>query len=76
MAKRQFQLREEQIKEFRQYENDVRRVADLKRLQAVRLYGTGRELREIIDMVGCGESRLRAWAKSYNNGGIVSLLAS
>jgi len=76
MAKRQFQLTEDQIKEFRHYERQVTRVTDLKRLQAVRLYGTGRELQEIIDIIGCGESTLRAWVKSYNDGGILSVLAN
>lgn len=76
MAKRQFQLTEEQIKEFRQYERQVTRVADLKRLQAVRLYGMGWGLQEIIDITGCGESTLRAWVKNYSDGGILSVIAN
>ena len=40
MAKRKFHLTQTQLKEFKQHEQQSRRVAELKRLQAVRLYGS------------------------------------
>jgi hypothetical protein len=39
MAKRQFQLNDKEIEQFRQGERQTRDVHDLKRRQAVRLYG-------------------------------------
>src|SRR5829696_10550688 len=75
MAKRQLQLTDQEIENLKGYEKQVWRSADLKRLQAVRLYGSGRSVAEIIDMVGCGESSLRLWVKQYQQGGSASLLA-
>ena len=75
MAKRQFQLNEKQENELKGYEQHSKRVTELKRLQAVRLYGTGRELREIMDIVGCGESSVRIWAMQYSQTGIEGLLS-
>lgn len=73
MAKRQFQLSELAIGQFRQAEAQTRDVHELKRLQAVRLYGSGAELAEIMQMVGCGESTVRQWAMRYNAQGLTGL---
>lgn len=75
MAKRQLQLTDQEIENLKGYEKQVWRIADLKRLQAVRLYGSGRSVADIIDMVGCGESSLRLWVQQYQQGGLASLLA-
>jgi len=75
MAKRQFQLTDKEIENLKGYEKQVWRIADLKRLQAVRLYGSGRRVADILDMVGCGESSLRLWVQQYQQWGIVGLLA-
>jgi transposase len=75
MAKRQFQLSETQIKELKRYEQQARRVAELKRLQAVRLYGSGYQLRAIMDMIGCAESSLRIWVIAYTRLGVEGLLS-
>jgi len=75
MAKRQFQLSETQIKELKRYEQQTRRVAELKRLQAVRLYGSGHRLQAIMEMVGCAESSVRIWAITYTRLGVEGLLS-
>ncbi len=64
MAKRQFHLNKEQVKELQGYEQQSKRTAELKRLQAVRLYGTGHALVDILEIVGCGESSVRIWANA------------
>lgn len=76
MAKRQFHLKEEQIKEIKKYEGQAKRVQELKRLQTVRLYGSGHGVAEIIEMIGCGEGSLRMWAMTYTQMGIEGLLSS
>ena len=75
MATRQFHLSEIQIKEIQQQERQTQRVSELKRLQAVRLYGSGRKLQDIMGIVGCGESSVRIWAMTYTREGLEGLLA-
>lgn len=76
MAKRQFHLNDKQEKELKRYEQQSKRVAELKRLQAVRLYGTGRAVSDILEIVGCGESSVRMWAIQYREAGVSSLLTN
>lgn len=75
MAKRQFELDDKQIQELRDYEHVSQRVSEAKRLQAVRLYGTGRALADIVDIVGCGASSVRIWAMQYTQFGINGVLS-
>jgi transposase len=73
MAKRQFQLTEDEITAFRQAEAQTRDVRELKRLQAVRLYGTGKSVATIQKLVGCGPVSPRQWASEYRRGGLTAL---
>jgi transposase len=73
MAKRQFHLTEEEIVAFRQAEAQTRDVRELKRLQAVRLYGTEESVETIQKLVGCGPASPRQWAIEYQRGGLVAL---
>lgn len=73
MAKRQFQLTDDEIEHFRQRESRTRDVHELKRLQATRLYGSGMVLSQIMSGIGCGESSVRQWAMDYRAKGLVGL---
>lgn len=73
MAKRQLQLTEAEIGACRQAEGQTRDVRELKRLQAVRLYGSGVRLAEIMELVGAGESTIRQWAMAYRAQGVDGL---
>jgi transposase len=73
MAKRQFQLNEQEVQQFRQAEGETRDAYELKRLQAVRLYGSGVERREIEELVGCHERSIRKWAQRYTQAGLAGL---
>ena len=73
MAKRQLELTAAEIGQFRQAEVRTRNVRDLKRLQAIRLYGSGVALRDIMEMVGAGESTIRQWAMAYRVEGLAGL---
>jgi transposase len=73
MGKRQLQLTEKEIGQFREVEAQTRDVYELKRLQAIRLYGSGVGLTEIQEMVGAGESTIRQWAMAYRASGLAGL---
>jgi transposase len=73
MAKRVFNLTEQQrIELIRAYDQaatpDVQR-----RVQAVRLYGEGRSVADIRAIVGCSERSLRRWCAWYEQGGLERL---
>jgi transposase len=73
MAKRQFHLSEQELEQFEQAEAKTRDAHELKRLQAVRLYGSGTE-RQVIEMlVGCDERSIRKWAQKYQQAGLQGL---
>ena len=76
MATRQFQLTHTQVDEFRRYEQQCQGLADLRRLQAVRLYGTGYSIQTIQDMLACPEGSLRAWVTVYTRHGIQGLFVN
>ena len=73
MAKRQFQLSEPEIQKFRRTEQTTRDIHELRRLQAVRLYGTGSAVSHIIDLLGCSERSVRYWTGCYQAAGLKAL---
>jgi transposase len=73
MAKRQFQLSEQELEQFEQGESKSRDTHELKRLQAVRLYGSGMERRVIETLVGCDERSIRKWTQKYQQAGLDGL---
>jgi transposase len=73
MAKRQFELTENEMATLRQAEQRTRDVHELRRLQAVRLYGSGVSTRQIAAVVGCGTGSPRQWAMVYRQGGMAGL---
>jgi transposase len=73
MGKRQFQLSETEIGQLRQQEQQTHRAAELKRLQAVRLYGSRMAVEQIKNIIGCAESSIRAWVQAYKQAGMTAL---
>lgn len=73
MANRRFQLTPEEIARFRQAEAQTQDASELKRLQAVRLYGMGETVATIQELVGCGPASPRQWASAYRRGGVDAL---
>ena len=51
----------------------MRDMRELKRLQAVRLYGMGEAVPTIQQLVGCGPLSPRQWAIRYKQGGLDAL---
>jgi transposase len=73
VGKRHFQLSENEVNHLRQQEQQTHRASELKRLQAVRLYGSGMPIEQIMNLIGCAESSIRAWAQAYKRAGIAAL---
>lgn len=73
MGKRQFELSEEEVKEFLRAEDGVSNVRELRRLQAVRLYGTGYAVEEIQSITGCSWRSLMDWCQAYGAEGLAGL---
>jgi len=73
MAKRIFQLNEKEKNAFRQREAVSDETSELKRLQAVRLYGSGRAVKDILEVTGSTESSLRRWVQQYGEQGLSGL---
>ncbi len=73
MAQRRVKLTAAEIGQFRQAEAQTRDVHELKRLQAMRLYGSGIPLADIQALVSAGESTIRQWAMAYRAEGLAGL---
>jgi transposase-like protein len=61
MAHRQFTLTKQEITELRQAASRTRDTEELKRLQAVRLYGEGRPMSDIVPLVDVAERSVLRW---------------
>lgn len=73
MGKRQFQLTDEEIRALEQAERQTRDAYELRRLQAVRLYGSGVSTNEIMRVTNCSDRRIREWAHKYGQQGLEGL---
>jgi transposase len=73
MAKRQFHLTDEEIRAFEQAERQTHDAYELRRLQTVRLYGSGVPTPDITQLVQCSARRIREWAHKYGQQGLAGL---
>lgn len=73
MAKRQFQLTDEERQALEQAERQTRDAYELRRLQAVRLYGSGTPTAEIMQLLQVSDRRVREWAQKYRQEGLDGL---
>jgi transposase len=74
MAKRQFQLTDKQVNELKRAYANCKDGATRSRHQAVRLYGTGYPVQEIMHITGCSRSSLMDWCRQYRSSGIDGLV--
>lgn len=73
MRKRAFELNETEVKVLRQREQQTRDAYELKRLQAVRWYGTGMSIEAILKLITSSESSIRLWVQHYQANGVDGL---
>jgi transposase len=65
MAKRKFVLTEAERKELLQAYRSCKDAATRTRYQAVRLYGEGYPVEEIMQITGCSRTSLMEWCRAY-----------
>ena len=65
MAKRKFTLTETERKELLQAYRNCKDAATRTRYQAVRLYGEGYPVEEIMQITGCSRTSLMEWCRAY-----------
>jgi transposase len=73
MAKRNFQINEQQEHELRQAFEQERDGPTRTRFQAVRLYGLGYRVGDIQEITGCTRSSLMNWVRDYQPNGVAAL---
>jgi transposase len=73
MAKRQFTLTDEEITKFKRTEDRLQDARELKRVQVVRLYGTGHSVAAISELTGCSWRALMDWCQAYRQSGLDGL---
>jgi transposase len=74
MGKERFQLNDEQSNELQGAYHQCDEGATKIRYQAVRLYGSGYSVAEIIQITGCSRRRLMAWCRRYREEGVAGLI--
>lgn len=74
MARRRFELNDQQIKELTQAYQCCKDGPTRTRYQAVRLYGTGYPVKEVQDITRCSRTALMDWCREYGETGLAGLI--
>src|SRR5881392_1539861 len=70
MNNRKFNLNEAEQQAIQQRESATGDVRELKRLQAVRLYGSGEAMSAVVKVVGSSSRTIQRWVQAYQEQGI------
>ena len=73
MKQRKFVLSTTAILALEQRENSSRKALELKRLQAVRLYGSGAEMTVVQQVSGARRRSIQRWVSRYEVAGVDGL---
>jgi transposase len=73
MARRRFQLTEDQVRELTYAYGQCKDGPTRTRYQAVKLYGTGYPTKEVTHITGCSRITLMEWCRNYRAEGIAGL---
>ena len=74
MATRKFTLTETQTAELRQAYDRTKDGPTRTRYQAVRLYGAGYPVAQIVEITGCSRTSLMDWCRLYHAHGVRGLV--
>src|SRR3712207_5641487 len=74
MAQRHFVLTSEQVTALQQTYQQTKDGPTRSRYQAVRLYGSGYSVAQIIDITGCSRTSLMDWCRVYRRTGLAGLV--
>jgi len=75
MKQRKFTLSAEAVVQFEKREHETREALELRRLQAVRLYGSGADIAIVQQVSGASRRTIQRWVDSYEAGGLEGLKA-
>ena len=73
MNNREFKLSEAEQRAIQEREATTSDVRELKRLQAVRLYGSGQAMSAVVNVVGSNSRTIQRWVQAYQERGIAGL---
>ena len=73
MRPRTFQLTQTEIQAFEQAERETRTAIELRRLQGVRMYGSGLDIGLIKQVTGAPRRTIANWVGAYQSRGLVGL---
>ena len=73
MANRKLKLNAEAIRQFEKREHETREALELRRLQAVRLYGSGEPLAAVQRLTGASQRTIQRWVGNYEAHGLDGL---
>ncbi len=75
MKQRKFTLSAEAVVQFEKREHETREALELRRLQAVRLYGSGADIAVVQQVSMASRRTIQRWVDSYEAGGLDGLKA-
>ena len=73
MRPREFQLNQTEIERFERAERETREAIELRRLQGVRMYGSGQEIGLIRQVTGAARRTVAHWVEAYQTSGLSGL---
>jgi transposase len=73
MNNREFKLSEAEQRAIQQREGATTDARELKRLQAVRLYGSGQAMSAVVNVVGSSRRTIQRWVQDYEEQGPAGL---
>jgi transposase len=73
MKHRKFNLNAEEIEALERRERETREALELRRLQGVRMYGSGMSMRIVEQVSGAARRTVADWVKAYQKTGIEGL---
>ena len=74
MARKRFQLTEEQVQELTTAYHQSKDGPTRSRYLAVRLYSGGYPTQEVLEIAGCSRTSLMGWCRRYRNQGTTGLV--
>ena len=74
MKQRKFSLGAEAIVQFEKREQETREALELRRLQAVRLYGSGADIAVVQQVSGASRRTVQRWVYNYEAAGLDGLM--
>ena len=73
MKQRKFRLSAEAVRQIEKREQETREALELRRLQAVRLYGSGEDIAVVQQVSGTSRRTIQRWVYSYEVNGLAGL---